>query len=674
MMDTDGAHLQRLTNNPLRDEMPEWSPNGMQIVYSSEHEDGMEIYLINRDGTGRRRLTNRAGNDWFPTWAPDGRQILWMSQGVNTGQLWIMNADGSNQRPLTGVLPYLGRARWSPDGRYIVFSYLSRPEEAVNLGIVNADGTNLHEVRCPTAYVHVGFTVGAWTPDGESLLVTQYRPQEVNTAPENVVTMVHLTNGVCDNNSLDLYHNLSAKLLTDMTRADPWPPISALAPVPRYTRLPNLILHLSGQDVGRSGLRSYDVHYRMAGDGDWKKGEDHMPAIVVLRPPTAGPIVLRSRARDMAGNEEAWPTFPETSTLLYRSLLQGQYTDQRGIPLADQVIAIGPVPLEEGRSDTSGAFRVHVGGVNYTVNSTMRLPTDSDWTRDLYRIPADNLLTNGTFEASSLARWQTSGDPAPQIDQDVVYNGSYSLRLGAACVGICPPPDIPEFIPHCIPNVMPGCVDPEAAFPPNYVLSTVRFFADSKDNLHFIGNTISGDILYQHGQPQGSWDRPIILDSALDLGSLRGVVHTNGDLHLVWSSSEGKLYYRKRSNDSTWSSSREIGSGTAPEIAIDSKGLVHLLYTSVQPHQSMEQSLHYRQQNADGSWSAPTDIARYLYNYLSLPVLYHTIAITADDRVHLAWDKPEGESSALAFQLVYKVREANGRWGGEVGLGRRCHC
>ncbi|MCB0183198.1 MAG: PD40 domain-containing protein, partial [Caldilineaceae bacterium] len=677
LMDADGNHQQRLTNNALRDEMPAWSLAGNKIVYSSEHEDGMEIYVINPDGTGRQRLTNRAGNDWFPSWSPDGKEIVWMQQGANTGQIWIMNADGSNQRPLTDHMYLLGRPLWSPDGRHIAFSYVSlsgdNTNDYTNIGIVNRDGGILPELRCRGRYPFDWRIPGAWALDSGSLLFTRYQYDDKQNLLGTLIDGVQIENrdDFCDDGSSDNFLELHTKVITDIGRADPWPPQSALRALPPTNRLPNLILQLSGADVGRSGLLNYDVQYRLGDESEWKKGETHAPAIVVLRPTAAGQIAVRSRARDVAGNEEAWPAAAngESSTLLYRALFQGQYTDQRGIPLANQPLEIGPIPLEEGASELDGSFRAHVDGVRYTVKNTMRLSTDADWTRHLVYLPQKNLLVNGAFETAALSGWTAVGDPLPQVQKDVVYNGAQSLRLGSSCVGLCTPPGIPEVLTHCLPNVMPGCIDPDASYPPNYALFTVRFFADTNDNLHFIGNTNSGEIIYQHGRRQDAWDAPIVLNSTIELGSLRGATQANGDLHLIWSVPSGVLFYQKRSNNGVWSTAQAIGSGRAPEIAIDSKGLLHILYTSVQPQQSTEQSLHYRQQKADGSWAAPVDIARYPYNHLSLPNIVHTIAITADDRVHLAWDEPEGEEWAQAFSLIYKMRAANGRWGDETNLG-----
>ena len=56
---------------------------------------------MNADGTGIKQVTDMVGNEHAPSWSPDGAQIVFSSNRGGQRQLWIMNADGSDQRPLT---------------------------------------------------------------------------------------------------------------------------------------------------------------------------------------------------------------------------------------------------------------------------------------------------------------------------------------------------------------------------------------------------------------------------------------------------------------------------------------------------------------------------------------------------------------------------------------------
>ncbi len=89
-MDATGSTPARLTFNDLDDRNPSWAPNGDKIAFSSN----VNIWTVNFDGSGLRQLTNTSGA--MPNWSPNGAQIIYSSI-----HLWIMNADGSNKRQLT---------------------------------------------------------------------------------------------------------------------------------------------------------------------------------------------------------------------------------------------------------------------------------------------------------------------------------------------------------------------------------------------------------------------------------------------------------------------------------------------------------------------------------------------------------------------------------------------
>jgi TolB protein len=85
------------------DSMPDFSPDGRRIVFTSNRDQQGEIYVMNANGTGVKRLTRRPGDDWSPDFSPDGKQIAFTQL---PGTIWVMNADGTGLRKLTaGVEP-----------------------------------------------------------------------------------------------------------------------------------------------------------------------------------------------------------------------------------------------------------------------------------------------------------------------------------------------------------------------------------------------------------------------------------------------------------------------------------------------------------------------------------------------------------------------------------------
>jgi TolB protein len=69
-MNADGSGWTRLTDNPAIDGQANWSPDGTQIVFSSDRDGNYEIYFMNADGSGQTRLTDNPAGDEIPVWQP----------------------------------------------------------------------------------------------------------------------------------------------------------------------------------------------------------------------------------------------------------------------------------------------------------------------------------------------------------------------------------------------------------------------------------------------------------------------------------------------------------------------------------------------------------------------------------------------------------------------------
>jgi Tol biopolymer transport system component len=80
------------------DGMPDFSPNGRRIAFTSNRDRNGEIYVMNADGSGQKRLTRTRADDFMPRFSPDGRQLAFISLPET---IVVMRADGSGRRALT---------------------------------------------------------------------------------------------------------------------------------------------------------------------------------------------------------------------------------------------------------------------------------------------------------------------------------------------------------------------------------------------------------------------------------------------------------------------------------------------------------------------------------------------------------------------------------------------
>jgi Tol biopolymer transport system component len=96
--------------------------------------------------------------------SPDGQTIVFEL----LGQLWTLPIQGGQARRITTGMAFNRQPRFSPDGRWLVF--ISDRDGADNLWIAHPDGS---EPRQITHDRHAAFASPAWTPDGNSIVVSR---------------------------------------------------------------------------------------------------------------------------------------------------------------------------------------------------------------------------------------------------------------------------------------------------------------------------------------------------------------------------------------------------------------------------------------------------------------------------------------------------------------------
>jgi TolB protein len=131
IVDVATGALKTLTAGVAHDNFPSWSPKGDRITFTSDRDGDYEIYTIRSDGTDLRRLTNSPENDAHSSWSPDGEWIVFTSvrggfkdemaltplNPQPNGDLYVMRPDGSDVRMLTDDQFEDGTPSWLPLSR-----------------------------------------------------------------------------------------------------------------------------------------------------------------------------------------------------------------------------------------------------------------------------------------------------------------------------------------------------------------------------------------------------------------------------------------------------------------------------------------------------------------------------------------------------------------------------
>jgi TolB protein len=153
-----------------------WSPDGTRIAFRGFRTNNDDIFVINVDGTGLTQLTNVPVHEGYPAWSPLGDAIAFGREDPTVPEVnvWIMNPDGSNQRQLSSE-DLLGNISWSPDGSRVIWGC---PD--TGLVEINSDGTNERFVT-----TIVGDLNPHYSPDGTQI-VFDFNPSVLTTRTADI--------------------------------------------------------------------------------------------------------------------------------------------------------------------------------------------------------------------------------------------------------------------------------------------------------------------------------------------------------------------------------------------------------------------------------------------------------------------------------------------------------
>lgn|GEM_PF-6731685 len=191
-MNANGSAQTRVTDWPLDDSGPAWSPDGQQIAYSSRRLFGgsqytSEIYIASIGSSQPpKKVTNFTtvpADASSPTWSPDGTRIAFIrtraiveyGTGIMHGdEVWVVNVDGTGlARILHGTGIKFSRLRWSPydqilEGTRLAVAGLDN-DIVWNIYRFNADGSGLLKITDGAEHSYHP----DWAPDGRDIVFTR---------------------------------------------------------------------------------------------------------------------------------------------------------------------------------------------------------------------------------------------------------------------------------------------------------------------------------------------------------------------------------------------------------------------------------------------------------------------------------------------------------------------
>lgn len=165
----DAAHgvSVNLTRNPGEDSRPVWSPDGNQIVFYSQRERRIDLYLMNADGSGVRQLALSGGPGAYPAWSPDGQWIAYATSRQESAGIYLIRPDGTDIHQLTTFRAAL--MAWSPDSQKIAF--MADCDNKCDLYMVDISGEHLRRLTRNGEFD----AYPSWSPDGKRIVFMSSR-------------------------------------------------------------------------------------------------------------------------------------------------------------------------------------------------------------------------------------------------------------------------------------------------------------------------------------------------------------------------------------------------------------------------------------------------------------------------------------------------------------------
>lgn len=147
------ASMVQISNDAYNDYLPQLSPDGTKVVYTSFRPGGAHTVIRNADGSGGEQilpLPEGFSNEFAPTFSPDSRGILVEANGlmwdgskyVEFDGIWNMSADGTNLLMLTNAASECNCADRTPafngDGMNMAFSRVNYDTMTEDIYLIGA--------------------------------------------------------------------------------------------------------------------------------------------------------------------------------------------------------------------------------------------------------------------------------------------------------------------------------------------------------------------------------------------------------------------------------------------------------------------------------------------------------------------------------------------------------
>ncbi len=117
----DDVEPKRITFNEIDDGSPTFFPDGKRLMFVSSRNEVNQLYTIDIDGQNEVHFNPNRYDCYNPAVSPDGKTIAYVSARGGDWEIYLIDADGKNERRITNDIGRSIQPAFSPDGRHLVF-------------------------------------------------------------------------------------------------------------------------------------------------------------------------------------------------------------------------------------------------------------------------------------------------------------------------------------------------------------------------------------------------------------------------------------------------------------------------------------------------------------------------------------------------------------------------
>ena len=123
IFETERGLRTRFSFDQANESSSAWSPDGSELVFSSDRRGHVDLYRKRSNGSGSEEaLFEDDRTKWVQSWSPDGGAVLFFTAAADGTDLFVLPLTGARKPTALQQTPFSEtRGRFSPDGRWIAY-------------------------------------------------------------------------------------------------------------------------------------------------------------------------------------------------------------------------------------------------------------------------------------------------------------------------------------------------------------------------------------------------------------------------------------------------------------------------------------------------------------------------------------------------------------------------